>query len=196
VRNCGGCPRASPVVGPEDQFCTDGCNLNEGRRLTLYIGYEEPSPKFKRFCPALAPYRFSIADGDDALLSHERGLAQELQVDETLRLALWGSSLAMLFPTSEDLRVFVWSLRRVDIKYSSLTSHPVSELIFSKVMPSAPVVLTTPAGTVTATESLSCKIDHDRDLGSDAESSIPQDLRHKEGKAFTPALSSVTTASP
>ena len=73
------------------------------RPLTLYISYDQPSPRLKRPRTEVAPYRYSVRDEcDDSLLACCRGLPTEILVDEELRLAVWGKDLALSFPSMEE----------------------------------------------------------------------------------------------
>ncbi|RMZ55521.1 hypothetical protein APUTEX25_000104 [Auxenochlorella protothecoides] len=77
------------------------------RDAELYIRYEPPSPKAKRRCAGLSPFRLTLSTSDGSMLSSFRGLSFELDVDETQGVVHWGTSLALAFPASKDLQSFL-----------------------------------------------------------------------------------------
>ena len=95
--------------------------------LTLYISYEQPSPKIKRARLDVAPYRYSLREeADDSLIACSRGLATEIIFDKYLNMAVWGKEIALSFPSFEEMQHFATCLRKVTIKSASLSKHPLA----------------------------------------------------------------------
>lgn len=119
---------------PIDLFKDGGngefASATASQQLTLYISYEERSPKSKRQTQHLnAPYRAILRTSKvDTLLWCRRELPVSLLVDRQLSLACWGD-LSLAFPNYLDLSKFLNNLRNVDIKpccFAGVTSRPVS----------------------------------------------------------------------
>ncbi|KAL4449494.1 hypothetical protein ABPG77_007138 [Micractinium sp. CCAP 211/92] len=104
----------------------------EGQELTLYLSYEEASPKMKRRVEAVgspaAPWRAALRDAQDDLVFNLRGLPQSLQVDEEARLAVWGTQVAIAFPSAGDAREFADRLAAVTVERCSLAGTPQAAL--------------------------------------------------------------------
>jgi len=168
----------------------DGAATCQPRGLHLYIAYEEPSPLLKRQKPCPSPYRISLSDDTDSLLSMVKGVTGEMFIDQDRLLAVWGSLLALRFPSVEDLQHFASCLRRVDIVRCSLAANPICRLLAPELPPCA---LATPTATASATETASVKgTSCNPDICSDADSPPPADVKRLE--AATPAASAVTSA--
>ena len=94
--------------------------------------YEEASPKAKQrgsaaaARAALAPWRVILRDAADDMLFCLRGLPHHAQLDEQLRLACWGASVAVAFPTAADARAFAAGLSRVEVQECSLAHTPAA----------------------------------------------------------------------
>jgi hypothetical protein len=148
-----------------------------GQLLTLYISYEQPSPKIKRPRLDIAPYRYSLRDDkDDSLLASSRGLATEILFDATLNMAVWGTEIALSFPSLKEMQHFATCLRKVTIKSTSLASHP--RAAFSTPRPLTPPgvatlnCITPEVSLLTGTDSL---IGAPEDAASDADSPPPEE---------------------
>lgn len=140
--------------------------------LTLYISYEQPSPQIKRARHDIAPYRYSLRDDvDDSLIACSRGLATEILFDTTLNMAVWGTEMALSFPSLKEMQHFATCLRKVAIKTTSLASHPCAA--FSTSRPLTPPgmmtvkYITPEPSLLTATNSLTGAPE---DAASDADS--------------------------
>lgn len=105
----------------------------EGQELTLYLSYEEASPKMRHRMPAhqqaLAPWRAILRDSQDDMIFCTRGLPLQACVDEQLRLAAWSQTVAIAFPTTEDLHAFSKGLAKVDVKRCCLAGAPHGVLL-------------------------------------------------------------------
>lgn len=158
--------------------------------LTLYIAYDQPTPALKRRRVDAAPFRFSLrAEADDSLLGCSRGLAAEIQLDETLKLAVWGSDLSLAFPAVDDLRAFAGALRGVATRHVNLSGHPAAALLQQQrhgaaaaatQCPTGVPAMATPAVSATASGSLTGVGDNapptrgELDAASDADSPPPE----------------------
>jgi hypothetical protein len=143
--------------------------------LTLYISYEQPSPKIQRPRLNVAPYRYSLRDErDDSLIACSRGFDTVIYFDTTLNMAVWGRELALSFPSYKDMEHFATCLRHVTIKKASLANHPCAPFVTSR--PSTPAgvaVLTcdTPGVSLIGTALL---VPRPEDAVSDADSPPPE----------------------
>lgn len=121
--------RVVPQQGAAEELCWAEL---EGQELTLYLSYEEASPKMKRRVEAAgtpaAPWRVALRDARDDLVFSLRGLPQSVQVDEEARLAVWGSQVAIAFPSAEDAREFAQRLCAVAVERRSLAGSPQAAL--------------------------------------------------------------------
>ncbi|PSC69323.1 hypothetical protein C2E20_7169 [Micractinium conductrix] len=131
----GGCLEAAeeqlvPQAGLEDGKQPNWAAL-EGQQLTLYFSYEQGSPKAKQRAPRTpaAPWRVSLRDADDEMLFCLRGLPQRLRLDAGARLAVWGPSVAVAFPTPEDAHVFAQGVCCVEVQERSLAGTPQAALL-------------------------------------------------------------------
>jgi hypothetical protein len=105
--------------------CLPKLTCNPDTPLTLYIAYEQPSPKIKCARLNVSPYRLSLRDeADDSLIAYSRGLSTEIYFDTTLNLAAWGREIALAFPSFEAMQHFASCLRNVTIQKASLAEHP------------------------------------------------------------------------
>ncbi|KAL4443865.1 hypothetical protein ABPG75_011602 [Micractinium tetrahymenae] len=122
--------RVVPQLGSEEELCWAEL---EGQELTLYMSYEETSPKMKRRVevagrPA-APWRAALRDAQDDLVFSLRGLPQRLQFDEEVRLAVWDPQVAVAFPSAEDAREFADRLCAVSVERRRLAGSPQAALL-------------------------------------------------------------------
>lgn len=105
----------------------------EGQDLTLYMSYEQASPKMKRRTATartpVAPWRVSLRDARDDMLFCARGLPQRILVDEEARLAVWSPTVAVAFPSAEDVRAFAGGLSQVEVHACCLAGSPHSVLL-------------------------------------------------------------------
>lgn len=122
--------RVVPQLGADEELCWAEL---EGQNLTLYLSYEEASPKMKRRVQAAgtpaAPWRVALRDAQDDLVFSLRGLPQEVQVDEEARMAVWGPQVAVAFPSAEDTRDFAERLCAVAVQRCSLAGSPQAALL-------------------------------------------------------------------
>lgn len=142
--------------------------------LSLYISYDQPSPRQKRPRLDVAPYRYSVRDeADDSLMVCCRGLPTEILIDEEMRLAVWGKDLALSFPSMEDIRHFAKCLRSVSLTRTDLMTHPSAALLGSQaqVCDSFSCELVCPGESCTASGSLTgARSLTGEDASSDADS--------------------------
>lgn len=153
--------------------------------LSLYISYDQPSPRQKRPRLEVAPYRYSVRDeADDSLMACCRGLPTEILIDEEIGLAVWGKDLALRFPSIEDLRQFAKCLRSVSLRGTDLITHPSAALLSleGQVCDSfgcdTPRESFTASGSLTGARSLGCE-----DASSDADSLEPVSKRLRRTEA-------------
>lgn len=112
----------------------------EGQELTLYMSYEEASPKIKQrgaSASAISPWRAILRDQQDELVYCLRGMPPRLHLDAHLRLACWGPAIAVRFPTTEDAQAFASRLERVEVEAHCLAGSPQCALLAARAVEQA-----------------------------------------------------------
>ncbi|KAI3429602.1 hypothetical protein D9Q98_005688 [Chlorella vulgaris] len=142
----------SPCAADEEEAANLNLSAYEGQELTLYMSYEEASPKIKQrlsrcgSAAPSAPWRAILRDSADDMLYCLRGLPIQIQLDSRLHLATWGASVAIAFATAADAQTFVAGVARVqpvecclaDTPQGILLARHTAELALRQPSPTTP----------------------------------------------------------